>query len=65
VLTEERARDPRLLATALRDLPQQPRPSTVVVPGLLDGLANVNRLVLRQLARGRRPALSLAGSGSY
>jgi hypothetical protein len=48
------------MATALRDLPQQPPPSAVVVPGLMDGLPNVDRLVARLLARGRRPALSLA-----
>lgn len=30
-------RDPRRMAQALRDLPAQPRPSEVVVPGLLDG----------------------------
>jgi predicted glycosyltransferase len=65
VLTEDRACDPAIMATALRDLPQQPRPSSVVVPGLLDGHTNVARLVARQLARGRRPALSLAGSGFY
>jgi hypothetical protein len=33
----------------------------VVVPGLLDGLLNVDRLVARLLQRGRRPALRVAG----
>ena len=43
------------MATALRQLPQQQRPSDVVVPGLLDGLDNVNRLATRLIAnRGRR-----------
>jgi predicted glycosyltransferase len=37
-------RDPRKMATALRHLPQQRRPSEVVVPGLLDGLESVERL---------------------
>ncbi len=37
--------DPAVMAAALRDLPSQKPPSQVVVPGLLDGLANVNRLV--------------------
>jgi hypothetical protein len=31
-------RDPRLMATALRALPNQARPSEVYIPGLLDGL---------------------------
>jgi predicted glycosyltransferase len=58
VLTEEgRNRDPRMMATALRQLPQQRLPSEVVVPGLLDGLDNVNRLAHQWLARGRRPAI--------
>ena len=30
---------------ALRRLPEQPQPSEAVVPGLLDGLPKVNRLV--------------------
>jgi len=46
-------RDPAVMATALRQLPQQPLPSDVVVPGLLDGLDNVNRLVGRLLDHGR------------
>ena len=33
------------MAAALRALPQQNLPSEVVVPGLLEGLRNVNRLV--------------------
>lgn len=48
--------DAQLMATALRHLPQQQRPSEVVVPGLLDGLDNVNRLADRILpGRARRP----------
>jgi hypothetical protein len=42
------------MATALRHLPQQALPSEVVVPGLLDGLDNVNRLVQQALSRSRR-----------
>ncbi len=60
VLGEDEARDARVMATALRDLPQQPLPSQVVVPGLLDGQENVDRLVNKWLARGRRPQLALA-----
>lgn len=44
--------DWRVMATALRHLPQQGLPSETVLPGLLDGLANVNRLV--DLAMSRR-----------
>jgi len=33
------------MAAALRALPRQQRPSEVVVPGLLEGLQNVSRLV--------------------
>jgi hypothetical protein len=42
------------MATALRHLPQQGVPSDVIVPGLLDGLGNVWRLVAKQLARPHR-----------
>ena len=54
------AQDARAMATALRHLPQQQLPSQVVVPGLLDGQTNVDRLVDEWLARGRRPQLALA-----
>ena len=54
------ATDWRVMATALRHLPQQSRPSQVVLPGLLDGLDSVNRLVdmaiARRRAQGLRPA---------
>jgi hypothetical protein len=33
------------MAAALRALPRQSRPSEVVVPGLLEGLPSVSRLV--------------------
>jgi len=45
MLEDDGQRDWRLMATALRQLPQQALPSQVVVPGLLDGLGNINRLV--------------------
>jgi predicted glycosyltransferase len=60
VLIEDELRSPRTMATALRHLPQQQLPSQVVVPGLLDGQENVDRLVDKWLARGRRPQLALA-----
>jgi predicted glycosyltransferase len=53
MLTEDKAALPDAMATAIRQLMQQRRPSQVVVPGLLDGLENVNRLVMMHLAEGR------------
>ena len=44
-------RDATVMAAALRHLPAQRRPSEVVVPGLLDGLDNVDRLARRWLDR--------------
>ncbi len=55
------ARDPKVMATALKGLPQQARPSERVIPGLLDGSANVVRLAEQCLARGRHPRLAAAG----
>jgi predicted glycosyltransferase len=55
-LEADNRRDAKLMATALRHLPQQRRPSEIVVPGLLDGLDNVNRLTDRIIAgRAQRP----------
>jgi predicted glycosyltransferase len=53
ILTEENAAVPKTMATAIRQLTQQGRPSNVILPGLLDGLENVNRLVKMHLAEGR------------
>jgi predicted glycosyltransferase len=50
VLIDDNRRDARTMATALRQLPQQPLPSAAIVPGLLDGLPNVTRLVRRILS---------------
>ncbi len=47
MLGAEDAARPANMATALRHLPQQARPSERVVPGLLDGLENVDRLAQR------------------
>lgn len=62
MLVDDGVRDHHAMATALRQLPQQAPPSSVVVPGLLDGLENVNRLAGRYLAAPplRRP-VALAG----
>ncbi|CAN5909053.1 glycosyltransferase family protein [soil metagenome] len=66
MLDADRGRDPHAMATALRQLPQQGLPSDVVVPGLLDGLGNVWRLVSKQLARPQRgpaPLEAIWGGG--
>jgi predicted glycosyltransferase len=45
MLKDDGTYDPTVMAAALRALPRQNRPSDVVVPGLLEGLTNVSRLV--------------------
>ena len=45
MLEPERAGDAAHMARALRALAEQARPSQVVVPGLLEGLDNIRRLV--------------------
>ena len=45
MLSDEHGRDPVAMAEALRGILSQPRPSAVVVPGLLEGLDNIHRLV--------------------
>jgi predicted glycosyltransferase len=49
------ARDSARMAEALRALPQQPRPSEVVVPGLLDGLDVIRERVGIALGGAHRP----------
>ncbi len=53
MLSEEQGRDPEVMAAALRYLTRQSPPSTVVIPGLLDGMKSVNRLASRWLNEGR------------
>jgi predicted glycosyltransferase len=53
MLEDDGERDWRRMATALRQLPQQALPSDVVVPGLMDGLENLNRLVTHAVERVR------------
>jgi len=60
ILPDDGIRDGRAMATALRQLTQQRRPSDVVIPGLMDGLYNINRLVGRGVAR----RLSVVGTAS-
>ena len=58
-------RDAGVMANAIRALPSQRLPSEVVVPGLLDGLDNVNKLLRQKLkARRGRPRLRLAAQSA-
>jgi predicted glycosyltransferase len=59
MLDPRRGRDPHVMATALRQLPQQGVPGDVIVPGLLDGLGNVWRLVAKQLSHPHRGPASI------
>ena len=60
-LEDDGVRDAKTMATALRHLPQQRRPSEVIVPGLLDGLDSVNRLFDRLVAEPAQPQMAVAG----
>ena len=59
MLDAAEAADATVMATALKQLSQQPPPSESIVPGLLDGLENVQRLAKRAMAPARG-ALSAA-----
>ena len=50
--------DPKMMATALCQLTQQNLPSEIILPGLLDGLQNINRLVSQYIAKSHRQELS-------
>jgi len=45
MLLDNGERDPKVMAATLRELPDRPRPSDVRLPGLLDGLSNINAMV--------------------
>jgi len=45
MLADDGRYDGAVMASALRHMPRQKRPSEVVVPGLLEGLPNVSRLI--------------------
>jgi hypothetical protein len=51
------------MAAALRRLPHQPRPSAVFVPGLLDGLDNIQRMVDAGMPAAFEPHVGLAARG--
>jgi len=56
MLADDGRYDPEVMAAALRNLPRQHRPSEIVVPGLLEGLENVARLVAPWIERGAEAA---------
>lgn len=58
MLEDDGIYDAGVMAAALRNLPRQPLPSEVVIPGLLEGLDNVDRLVQPWL----RPAAPASGA---
>jgi len=59
MLVDDGDRAPQRMAEALHRLPKQPVPSSVAIPGLLDGLDTVNRLASRWLhPSGTQPALT-------
>jgi predicted glycosyltransferase len=64
VLSDAGGRDPKRMAAALLQLVQQPPPSSVVIPGLLDGMASVNRLTQKWLAFGRTERVHLRARGN-
>jgi predicted glycosyltransferase len=51
MLEDDGEYDPAVMAKALRNMPRQGKPSDVVVPGLLEGLVNVGRLIEPYLDR--------------
>ena len=51
--------DPQKMATALCQLIQQNRPSEIILPGLLDGLENINKLVGQKMAKSRQSNLAM------
>ncbi len=59
MLADDDERDPAAMATALRMMPRLKKPSEVIVPGLLEGLKNVNRLAEPWLERAK-PRLTRA-----
>jgi predicted glycosyltransferase len=63
MLSDTGEREPKRMAAALLQLLQQPRPSSVVIPGLLDGMASVNRLTQKWLAHRRPWRLNLTARG--
>ncbi|TNE35483.1 MAG: hypothetical protein EP348_08810 [Alphaproteobacteria bacterium] len=67
MLVDDDVRASATMLTALRQLAQQKKPSEIVIPGLLDGLENLNRLVnmrFQEVDR-RRAAIAKAEPGNH
>ncbi len=62
MLLDDGKRDVHVMATAIRNITQQGLPSEIVLPGLLDGLTNVNKLTMQHIARRGVPPLRLAAA---
>ena len=60
MLNTECSRETDLMVAALEDLPEQRLPSQVSIPGLLDGLKNVNYLAERRIQAPVRAARNFA-----
>ena len=60
MLPDDGERDARTMVTAIRNIAQQGLPSEIVLPGLLDGLKNVDKLAMQQIARRGVPPLRIA-----
>ena len=57
MLADDGRYDGAVMAAALRHMPRQNRPSDVIVPGLLEGLRNVSRLVAPWIEKAQDAAL--------
>ncbi|HEX3862478.1 MAG TPA: glycosyltransferase [Stellaceae bacterium] len=64
MLTDADGGEPSRMAAALLQLKQQAPPSAVVVPGLLDGMASVNRLARKWLNHGSGERMRLRACGN-
>ncbi len=55
MLSEAEGADPRLMASAIKALAHQPRPTSVPIPGLLEGFDAINLMVDRWLGEALAP----------
>ncbi len=51
MLPDDGSRVPQAMADAIRQLPHRRKPSSAMIPGMLDGLDMVNRLMLRAIGQ--------------
>ncbi len=64
MLVDDETRDPHQMARALRGLPNQPKPSEVHIPGLLDGLSIINGMMGQWLAAPPSAGLTVIAQNS-